>query len=650
MGKKRRSSSRRPAARSTAARNTAAQGTAAPRSDWSKTAGFLSVALVLIIPPFVVWPSLDEAFRLPKLYASEILAALSLVILALRLGPGTRRPLEILRHPAVLATLPLVLVAFVGGLVGPHAELAAQAMPSLALGAAVLIGWSLALDDRERWRLLSLLGVPATLLAGLVILQFHGLFAPFAFEEDVSSRIGLTSFAGGAYDLAGYLVLPFLVLQARWPTAGRRERWALGIGLVLIAYAFAVTRTLTAVLAVSAGALWLLARQLPPRRRPIVAGGLVVALVMVSLATPIGTRASKKVSRLVESGDWNRFLTGRLDSWRAAAWMWREHPIVGVGQGAYRAEFGQARLDLQDRRVEFYRNHRLPFFTHAHNEPLQVAAEGGLLGLGALVWAIVLVVRGLRRRSSLDSNDDEEAEPSPMRELWWPAMAALGILAITYFPFHVALQAFPWLLVLATVLDPPTRHRPTEDDQGAPADTPLGPSVPGRVLTAAVVVALLFVTAATANRAWRGMAREATLQQLEAQAVLLWQQREQIPKARREAALRAHLEVLDRLADDAPADVRVPMAVGGRFFMMARYDAAARAYREAAALETRAEVFLNLARSLRAAGDHEGAAEAARTVLRLAPRERPTLDALGLAAGLDVDTPPKHDREEIDDG
>src|SRR3712207_7132617 len=52
-----------------------------------------------------------------------------------------------------------------------------------------------------------------------------------------------------------------------------------------------------------------------------------------------------------------RSLTGRLDGWRAALWMVREHPWTGVGHGAYRPEYVPAMNHLLDRGVQMYPLH-----------------------------------------------------------------------------------------------------------------------------------------------------------------------------------------------------------------------------------------------------------------------------------------------------
>ncbi len=134
-------------------------------------------------------------------------------------------------------------------------------------------------------------------------------------------------------------------------------------------------------------------------------------------------------------------LTGRLDGWRAALWMIREHPWTGVGHGAYRPEYVPAMNELLDRGVQMYPQHLQPVFANAHNEYLEAVADWGLLGVVALAWGLWVLVAALRRARGEDE-----------RALAWAGVAALAVLSLVYFPFRIALLAFPALLFLSWVL------------------------------------------------------------------------------------------------------------------------------------------------------------------------------------------------------
>lgn len=75
-----------------------------------------------------------------------------------------------------------------------------------------------------------------------------------------------------------------------------------------------------------------------------------------------------------EITDANFSVLERLAHWRAGAWMFADHPWLGVGIGNYGAAYG---------------SYRQPYFYdplgHAHNVFINFAAETGLLGLGGFL-------------------------------------------------------------------------------------------------------------------------------------------------------------------------------------------------------------------------------------------------------------------------
>ncbi|MEO1084482.1 MAG: O-antigen ligase family protein, partial [Acidobacteriota bacterium] len=371
--------------------------------------------LLIALPPLIFIPGLTDNFRLPKLLLTELLGLFSLLLLAFRLWRGPRLDLPgilgVLKAPGIRLVLPIVAAGSLGLFFGEHAEVTRRALPSLWIGGACLIGWALALKRREQRLLLTGLLAPAALLATFAVLQFHNLFDPFSFQGRVTDRIGLTSLAGGAFDLSGYLVLPLLIAQAALPTASKRWRLVLGVFLGLGLWASVASRTVTALLALVVGSA-LLWRRAAPRRRLLGVGalGLAAALVLVTVG-PLKDRA-RKIGTSLQKGEINRLLTGRLDAWRGAAWMLEQHPIVGVGHGAYRAEFGPARLELSAEGVTFFRGQKQVFFTNAHSDFLDALAEWGLLGAAVLMICAFFFVRHLRRRWRLEA-DAEVARGPP---------------------------------------------------------------------------------------------------------------------------------------------------------------------------------------------------------------------------------------------
>jgi O-antigen ligase len=424
-----------------------------------RSLGDLLLGALVVLAPFVVVVTAADAFRLPKLLASEWLGLASLLAYALaatlRGGGDDRVPPW--RRPAVLAVAAVLAAASLGLLTGVQAGRTREALADLWIAGACLAGWSLALPARRLERFLGATAIPGSLMALLAVLQFHGAFQPFRFTGgEESLRLGVTALAGNPGDLGGFLVLPALVAQSGLLRALRRARsgagawgraalWGLTGGLC--GYGLVASQTLTAMAALAAGTavFWLLA--LPARRAlAAAAGAVVLAGAVLAAAAPLRTRAVQ-VAHEAAAGHWNQALSGRLDGWRAALWMFRQHPWTGVGQGAYASRFAAAKLELQAHGVPFYTGHVDPFFANAHNDFLEALAEWGLVGAVALAGALWLLGRALFARGRAPS----AAEARRARAFAWAATLAAAVLAAGHFPFHLALVAYPYLLFFAWV-------------------------------------------------------------------------------------------------------------------------------------------------------------------------------------------------------
>jgi O-antigen ligase len=313
------------------------------------------------------------------------------------------------------------------------------------------VGWSQAVPRDKLWSLLRGLMLPAVVLAGFGLLQFLELFQPFRFADTgEGSRVAITSLAGSAGDLAAFLVLPCLLSQLELWSSRRWSRLGWSVVLLLCLWCLAATQTVAPLVALLVGSsvMWGLLLE----RRRLVAAATAMALVLLSTVgavAPLRERLGEKWEQL-RAGELDAALSGRLDGWRAAIWMLEEHPLAGVGHGAYRAEFAAAKLALIDDGVELYRGHRHAAFGNAHNEYLEAGAEWGIPGLAALAWAFWVSLRfSIRRSRRADRGATRERLK---RSFGWAALAALGFLAVAYFPMRLALTAYPALLLLSFLL------------------------------------------------------------------------------------------------------------------------------------------------------------------------------------------------------
>ena len=160
-------------------------------------------------------------------------------------------------------------------------------------------------------------------------------------------------------------------------------------------------------------------------------GCLLAALIMVSVAAgrrfgSIKAAGTALVSLVVlfvvvfalAGGDFAARITNRMDAmelrkdiWADSAAVIRAFPLTGTGLNT----FGTAMLAYQ---TSEYDQH----FQEAHNDYLQVLVEGGVLVALPALAALVLIVRGIRRRFAEDHDD-------PVT--WWVrAGAAIGLAAI----------------------------------------------------------------------------------------------------------------------------------------------------------------------------------------------------------------------------
>ena len=222
--------------------------------------------------------------------------------------------------------------------------------------------------------------------------------------------------------------MPAILAQAELARGRRTGRWAAVLALCL--YALAVTQTFTAIVALAAGSALFWTLQISRRRALAAGAALVGALVLLLvIAAPLRERTIAKAGEIA-SGDWNTVLTGRLDGWRTAAWMLRQHPATGIGVGAFRTEFIVAKTALVRAGVPFFAEQQNVVFADAHNELLQVAAETGWPGLAAMIFGLGMTTRRLLRWRRQAADGTPAASAGPEAALAWAGLTAIAVLSL----------------------------------------------------------------------------------------------------------------------------------------------------------------------------------------------------------------------------
>lgn len=223
--------------------------------------------------------------------------------------------------------------------------------------------------------------------------------------------------AGAAWAAGAAVVAAALLLS------GTRGAWAAALLSWPIALG-AASRT------VAAGRRWLKSAAVALALGAVAAGALGGAFIVHRAASAARTRAMS--------------LQGRVLMWRVAWDMLRERPLLGQGPGGYYYRH----LEHQARLLERPENKAsLPYWSHthcAHDAFLDLAAETGVLGLGAFL--AVLACAGLAWAR-------ERGGPS-LRDAW--ACAALALLAdgLSGLPLQLPASALLFALALAAASYP----------------------------------------------------------------------------------------------------------------------------------------------------------------------------------------------------
>jgi O-antigen ligase len=260
------------------------------------------------------------------------------------------------------------------------------------------------------------------LLAGLAIVQhataprllywhwptvFGAPFGPYLNRNDFSTWL----------IMAIPLVVGYLLMRIR-----SRHRGASGVNLEALTDGTAVGLAVAACLlsaalltAVSRSALtgaaaalacfvWLSRNRAGGSGRTMLLAGVAVALCVAVAYANVGALADR-VGETLETG-----IGGRRVIWRETWQMVRDFWLTGIGAGAY----PRGMLVYQhEARGHFY-------FNHAHNEYLQLAAEGGVLLCVPVVVALIAGAYEIGRRLRLDD--------TPV--VWLRIGAASGMLAV----------------------------------------------------------------------------------------------------------------------------------------------------------------------------------------------------------------------------
>ncbi len=248
-------------------------------------------------------------------------------------------------------------------------------------------------------------------LAGYGILQYIGVLAGSANFPVTGSFDNPAGFAGA---LTCIFPMGFLFFKDVKPYL----RYGSMVMVALMAVAVVLSGSRTGMLAcMTALAAYLLAQSKAGRQK----SKIIIAAVLIAL--PVAFYLLKK-----DSAD------GRLLIWRCTWEMIADCPLLGHGQGAFRAKYMYYQAGYLESRPDSRYADLADNTQHPFNEFLLVAAEHGLVGLGVMMLLAVLLVRAYLR----DRSDEKQ-------------VALFGLLALEVFSCFSYPFRYPFTWVAAAI-------------------------------------------------------------------------------------------------------------------------------------------------------------------------------------------------------
>jgi O-antigen ligase len=171
---------------------------------------------------------------------------------------------------------------------------------------------------------------------------------------------------------------------------------------------------------------------------PVVAGGPLLGLIVIGTVLYLGGESSMLRGFGVENAA-EDISSGRFHFWTVAWKIFLAHPVIGAGLDAFGVAF--TRFDTRSGlfRVE-----------QAHNEYLQMLADGGIVGFGLTIAFIFLLVRRTLARIR------EESNPFLRTTIIGGLAGCVGIFVHSMFdfPLRTVGNAFVFLLIVGLILAP----------------------------------------------------------------------------------------------------------------------------------------------------------------------------------------------------
>jgi O-antigen ligase len=379
----------------------------------------------------------------------EVLFAIAAVSAILRWVNGAARPRPAFAHWAFLA---LILISATGMAFAPDrfTVFRITVMWSIFLVLSIHLTTSHTNQLRSVLLAIAVSGIVVSLIAfsgaGQVKLLDGGAIA---------ENRAQASFAHPAV-LAFFLVMAFPCALCLGLAARGFRRWLLLAGAALVLSALMLTLTRGAILAAGVVLVLLLVWQ-PFRRVVVVLLASVAVFTAVNGNAPVRSREVAVVTkRLGTIGGEEAHTNPRARIYAGAPAILENHPVLGVGAGNFPDI--ASRYDLRDLDASV--------FEHAHDVPLTVAIELGLLGLAALCAFAVSVAR-----ASVTALRNRDAR-FHLRLAAVGGIVGLTASSILDYPLRTNMIVAVFMLLVGALVG--LRHQQTSEAERTRYPTPIG--------------------------------------------------------------------------------------------------------------------------------------------------------------------------------
>jgi O-antigen ligase len=418
------------------------------RGSLADSITWLIVAATMIGLPLLINLSGKDAFRLPKQLLMEgsgiILAAAALcaTILGVPLGQANRWPRRL-----VMVVMAALLWSAVTTLASTNRTLSVFSLLTLTAATMLFVAAYNSVQNRSIAVVYVALA-PAVINACIAIAQRTAIWIPFRIEEQQNtSRLRTIGLFGNPNDLGMFMVSPALAAIAL-ASASPRHRVPATVIFALLSTALIASETIGAIAAVAVGIFALLYRIRP---RLAVLGLLFAFLLALTVVGVSGNLPQVRAKILTAArGDFDPLLSGRIPGFVTAWRMFRANPIAGVGLGCFGLHYFDEKIAIasEDPSLGTIMSSHPENFAEAHNEHLQIMAEGGLPA-----YAIFIIALSILARVSFC----ELTEPNDRRSVFaqtvaLPLAVAIFVLTLTAFPLRVAGPTANGLFICALTL------------------------------------------------------------------------------------------------------------------------------------------------------------------------------------------------------